>query len=172
MQKFQPRLIGFGFHDLPSEMRRHARRILPLFDAAKQIAVVIVKSKESLVLWMRAIRLGLRTRDKCWSGTGFNLCEIAHNGALDVFFRKRRVFALRIHIPLLPTQPKAKPVSVMDFVALMLHEQEEVAEIVRVGNGIAQVRFQHGTERRLTFGLTEPFNVADRFCTLSLKNYG
>ena len=47
----------------------------------------------------------------------------------------------------------------VDLVALMLHEQEEVAEIVRVGNGIAQVRFQHGTERRLTFGLTEPFNM-------------
>ena len=39
----------------------------------------------------------------------------------------------------------------VDLVALMLHEQEEVAEIVRVGNRIAQIRFQHGTERRLTF---------------------
>ena len=58
----------------------------------------------------------------------------------------------------------------MDFVALMLHEQEEVAKIVRVGNRIAQVRFQHGTERRLTFGLTEPFNIADRFGGLSLHN--
>ena len=60
----------------------------------------------------------------------------------------------------------------MDLVSFMLHEQEKVTEIIRVGNRIAQVRFQHGTERRLTFGLTEPFNVADRFCTLSLKNYG
>ena len=52
----------------------------------------------------------------------------------------------------------------------MLHEQEKVTEIVRVGNGIAQVRFQHGAERRLTFGLTEPFNIADRFGGLSLHN--
>ena len=59
----------------------------------------------------------------------------------------------------------------MDFVALMLHEQEEVAEIVRVGNRIAQVRFEHRAERWLPFGLAEPFNVADRFCTLSLKNH-
>ena len=50
----------------------------------------------------------------------------------------------------------------------MLHEQEKVTEIVRVGNRIAQVRFQHGTERWLPFGLTEPFDVADGFCVLSL----
>ena len=60
----------------------------------------------------------------------------------------------------------------MDLVALMLHEEKKVAEIVRVGNRIAQIRFQHGAERWLTFGLTEPFNIADRFCTLALKNYG
>ena len=137
MQEFQPRLIGFGFHDLSSKMRRHARRVLPLFDAAKQIAVMIVQRKESLVLWMRAIRLGLRMRDERRSGTSLDLCQIARNGAFNVFFRKRRVFALRIHETLLPAQAEAKPVAVMDFVALMLHEQEEVAEIVRVGNGVA-----------------------------------
>ena len=52
----------------------------------------------------------------------------------------------------------------------MLHEQEKVTEIVRICNGVTQVRFQHGTERRLTFGLTEPFNIADRFGGLSLHN--
>ena len=121
---------------------------------------------------MRAIWLRLRTLDECRSDTGFNLCEIPRNGALDVFFRKRCILALWIHIAFLPAQSKAQPVAVVDLVALMLHEQEKVAEIVRVCNGIAQVRFQHGTERRLPFGLAEPFNVADRFCTLSLKNYG
>ena len=54
-------------------------------------------------------------------------------------------------ITLLPAQSETEPVAVVDLVALMLHEQEKVTEIVRVGNGIAQVRFQHGTERRLTF---------------------
>ena len=47
-----------------------------------------------------------------------------------------------------------------------------MSEIVRVGNGVAQVRFQHGTERRLTFGLTEPFNIADRFGGLALHDDG
>ena len=121
---------------------------------------------------MWAVWLGLWAREERRSDTGFNLCEIARDGALDVFFRKCCVFAFRIHIPFLPAQTEAEPVSMMDLVSFMLHEQEKVTEIVRVCNGIAQVRFQHGTERRLTFGLTEPFNVADRFCTLSLKNYG
>ena len=133
---------------------------------------MVVQCKESLVLWVRAIWLRLRTRDKRRSGTGLNLCQIASDSALDIFFRKRRVFALRIHIPLLPAQTETEPVAVVDLVAFMLHEQEEVAEIVCVRNGVAEVCFQHGAERRLSFGLTQPFNIADRFCTLSLKNYG
>ena len=162
LQEFQPSLIGFGFHDLLPKMRCHARRVLPLFDAAEQIAVVIVKSKKSFVLWMWAVWLGLWAREERRSGTSLDLCEIARNGAFNVFFRKRRVFALRIHETLLPAQTESKPVAVVDLVALMLHEQEEVAEIVRVGNRIAQVRFQHGAERWLPFGLAEPFNIADR----------
>ena len=101
LKEFQPRLIGFGFHKLPPKMRCHARRILPLLNESKQIAVMVVQRKKSLVLWMRAIRLGLRAREERRSDTGFNLCEIARDGALDVFFRKCCVFAFRIHIPFL-----------------------------------------------------------------------
>ena len=153
-------------------MRRHARRILPLFDAAEQIAVVIVKSKKSFVLWMWAVWLRLRAREERRSGTSLDLCQIARNGAFNVFFRKRRVFAFRIHETLLPAQSETQPVAVVELVSFMLHEQEKVTEIVGVLDGIVQVRFQHGAERWLPFGLAEPFNIADRFCTLSLKNYG
>ena len=137
LQEFQPSLIGFGFHKLPPEMRRHARRVLPLFNAAEQIAVVIVKRKESLVLWMWAVWLGLWAREERRSGTSFDLCQIARNGAFDIFFRKRCILALWIHIAFLPAQSKAQPVAVVNLVALMLHEQEKVTEIVRVGNGVA-----------------------------------
>ena len=40
-------------------------------------------------------------REERRSDTGFNRCEIARDGALDVFFRKCCVFAFRIHIPFL-----------------------------------------------------------------------
>ena len=119
---------------------------------------------------MWAVWLGLWAREERRSDTGFNLCEIARDGALDVFFRICCVFALRIHETLLPAQSETETVAVVDLVALMLHEQEEVAEIVRVGNRIAQVRFQHGAERWLPFRLAEPFNIADRFGGLSLHN--
>ena len=77
-----------------------------------------------------------------------------------------------IHETLLPAQTESKPIAVVDLVALMLHEHEEVAEIVGIRNCVTQVRFQHGTERRLTFGLTEPFNIADSFGGLALHNDG
>ena len=86
---------------------------------------------------MWAVWLGLWAREERRSDTGFNLYEITRDGVLDVFFRICRVFAFRIHIPLLPAQSKAQPVAVVNLVALMLHEQEKVTEIVRVGNGVA-----------------------------------
>jgi len=94
----------------------------------------------------------------------------AVDGILDTVLRKPGILSSGILKAFLSPQSKAQTVAVVDLVAFMLHEQEKVTEIVRVGNGIAQVRFQHGTERRLTFGLTEPFNIADRFGGLSLHN--
>ena len=57
---------------------------------------------------MWAVWLRLRARNKRRSGTSLDLYQIARNGAFDVFFRKRRIFALRIHIAFLPAQAEAK----------------------------------------------------------------
>ncbi|MEF2908804.1 MAG: hypothetical protein U0O42_06165 [Oscillospiraceae bacterium] len=75
----------------------------------------IVQRKKSLVLWMWAVWLGLGARDERWSDTGFNLCEIACNGAFDIFFRKRCILAFRIHETLLTAQTESKPVAVADL---------------------------------------------------------
>ena len=58
----------------------------------------------------------------------------------------------------------------MDLIPLVLHEQEEVTEIVRVRNRIAQVRFQHGAECRLAFLLTQPLRIADSFLFIAFQN--
>ena len=50
----------------------------------------------------------------------------------------------------------------MDLIPLMLHEQEEVAEVVGVPDGIPQICLQQGAEGGLPFGLAQPLNVADR----------
>ena len=46
---------------------------------------MVVQSKEALVLGMWAVWLRLRARDERRSGTGFDLCQIARDGALDGF---------------------------------------------------------------------------------------
>ena len=58
----------------------------------------------------------------------------------------------------------------MDLVALMLHEQEEVTEIVGILDGIVQVRFEHRAERRLALFLTQPLRIADGFLFTVFQN--
>ena len=70
---------------------------------------------------MLAVWLGLWAREERRSGTGFDLCQIARNGAFNVFFRKRCILALWIHIAFLPAQSKAQPVAVVNLVALMMN---------------------------------------------------
>ena len=70
----------------------------------------------------------------------------------------------------LSAQPEAKTIAVMDLVALMLHEQEEVTKIVGIFNGVAQVCLQHGTECRLTLLLTQPLRIADSFLFIAFQN--
>ena len=58
----------------------------------------------------------------------------------------------------------------MDLIAPMLHKKEKVTEIVGILDGIAQIRFQHGTERRLALFLTQPLRIADSFLFIAFQN--
>ena len=58
----------------------------------------------------------------------------------------------------------------MDLIALMLHKQEKVTEIVGILNSVTQIRFQHGTERRLALFLTQPLRIADGFLFIIFQN--
>ena len=60
----------------------------------------------------------------------------------------------------------------MDLIPLMLHEQEEVAEVVGVPDSIPQICLQHGAEGGLPFGLAQPLDVADRPGRLVLHDDG
>ena len=59
-----------------------------------------------------------------------------------------------------------------DFVAHVLHEQEEVAQVVGVRYGGAQILLQHGAEGGLAPGPAQPLNVADRLGGLPLEENG
>lgn len=58
-----------------------------------------------------------------------------------------------------------------DLIAHVLHEQEEVAQVIGVRYGGAQVRLQHGAEGGLAPGPAQPLNVADRFGRFSLHEH-
>ena len=58
------------------------------------------------------------------------------------------------------------------FVAHVLHEQEEVAQVVGVRYGGAQILLQHGAEGGLAPGPAQPLNVADRLGGLPLEENG
>ena len=60
----------------------------------------------------------------------------------------------------------------MDLIPLMLHEQEEVAEVVGVPDGIPQICLQQGAEGGLPPGLPQPLHIADGFGRLSRHNNG
>ena len=50
-----------------------------------------------------------------------------------------------------------------DLIALVLHEQEEVPQVVGVLDGLPQIRLQQTAEGGLILGLAEPLNVTHRF---------
>ena len=60
----------------------------------------------------------------------------------------------------------------LDLPALVFHEQEEVAQVVGVLDGVPQVRLQHGAEGELAPGLPEPLRIADRPGPLALQDDG
>ena len=59
-----------------------------------------------------------------------------------------------------------------DLPALVFHEQEEVAQVVGVLDGVPQVRLQHGAEGGLSPGLPEPLRITDRPGPLALQDNG
>ncbi len=59
-----------------------------------------------------------------------------------------------------------------DFPAHVLHEHEGVTQVIGVLDSDPKVRFQHGAEGGLAFGLPQPFDVADGLRGLAFHNYG
>ena len=86
LQELQTRFVNISLHDLFSQVRRHARRVLPFFDPTEQIAVMKVQRKESCVLWMWVVWLQLWLRREDRFSSDFDLLQIAQNGLFDAFF--------------------------------------------------------------------------------------
>ena len=92
--------------------------------------------------------------------------------SLDALLSEPGVLPARDEEPLLAPETETQAVSMLDFPALVFHEQEEVAQVVGVRYGGAQILLQHGAEGGLAPGPAQPLNVADRLGGLPLEENG
>ena len=161
-QERELRLILLEAHDRLPQMRRHAGRILPLFDFAQQIEIMDIEGKKTAVSGMLPVRLIRQPRRQDRPQSRFDLFQVALDGSTDSVLCEQRISPAGVLKSLLSTQAETEPAAMMDLIPLMLHEQEEVAEVVGVPDGIPQICLQHGTEGGLPLGLAQPLNVADR----------
>ena len=60
----------------------------------------------------------------------------------------------------------------LDLIPLVLHDEEEVANVVGVLYGLPQIRLQHCPEGGLTLVLPQPLDVTDRLFSLALHDNG
>ena len=56
----------------------------------------------------------------------------------------------------------------LDLIALVLHDEEEVSDIVGILYGLPQIRLQHGAEGRLALALPQPLDITDCLFCLAL----
>ena len=161
-QERELRLILLEAHDRLPQMRRHAGRILPLFDFAQQIEIMDIEGEKTAVSGMLLVRLICRQRRQDRPQPRFDLFQVALDGSTDSVLCEQRISPAGVLVSILPPQAKTEPAAMMDLIPLMLHEQEEVAEVVGVPDGVMQICLQHGTEGGLPPGLAQPLNVADR----------
>ena len=104
--------------------------------------------------------------------SSLNGSQISLDGGPDAVLGEQWIFPAGDHEALLSPQTEAQAVPVADFVAHVLHEQEEVAQVVGVRYGGAQILLQHGAEGGLAPGPAQPLNVADRLGGLPLEENG
>ena len=72
-------------------MRRHAGRVLPLFDLAQQIEIMDIESKEAAVLGMFPVRLIRRPRRQDRPQSRFDLFQVALDGSTDSVLCEQRI---------------------------------------------------------------------------------
>ena len=93
---------------------------------------------------------------------GFNGGQVPLDGGPDALLGEQWIFPAGYHKAFLSPQAEAQPVPMADLIALVLHEQEEVPQVVGVLDGLPQIRLQQTAEGGTALGLAEPLDVAHR----------
>ena len=165
-------LVALKLHDLPPEMGRHLWRVLPLPGLAQQIEVVDVQGHKSGVLLgvAPAVRLIPGPVDDGRACAGFDGIEVPFDGGADPGLGEQRIFPARHHEALLAPQTETEAIPMLDLISLVLHDEEEVTDIVGILYGLPQIRLQHGPESRLALALPQPLDVTNRFFCFTLHD--
>ena len=121
-----------------------------------------IEGEKTAVSGTLPVRLICRQRRQDRPQPRFDLFQVALDGSTDSVLCEQRISPTGVLKSLLPSQAETEPAAMMDLIPLMLHEQEEVAEVVGVPDGIPQICLQQGAEGGLPPGLAQPLNVADR----------
>ena len=90
----------------------------------------------------------------------------------DAVLGEQRVFSARYHEPILAPQTETEAIPMLDLISLVLHDEEEVTDIVGILYGLPQIRLQHCPEGGLAPALPQPLNVADGLICFSLHDDG
>src|SRR5699024_10019849 len=149
------------------QVRRHPGGILSLFDFSQQVEIMNVQGQKARVFGVSAVGTKHGSVRKSGPLTCLDFLQIAKECSADTVLCEGGIFSAWILKPLLPPQTESQTVSVADLVALVLHEQEEVSQVIGVLNGLPEIRLQHGAEGGLTPGLTQPLHIAHGFGGLS-----
>ena len=60
----------------------------------------------------------------------------------------------------------------LDLISLVLHDEEEVTDVVGILDSLPQICLQHGAEGGLAPALPQPLDVTDRLFSLALHDNG
>ena len=153
-------------------MRRHAGRILPLFDFSENVEVVVVQCQKSGVFRVLLVGLVRLPVGNCEIFAHENSIQIAIDGSPNSILGILRILPFRVHEMCLPSELEAQAATVLDLIPLPLHEPEEVSDGVGVLDGCFQIGLQHGAVGGLAFTLTQPFNITHRLLPVTLDDDG
>ena len=120
-----------------------------------------VQPEEARVLLVLSVGAVGRAIDSRVTQSPLHVLQIAVDCRQNPFLREQGILPSGTQVPLLPPEAKGQAVSVFDFVPHPLHKGVEVTKAVCLPDCRPQVRFQHGAEGGLAFGLPQPLHIAD-----------
>ena len=122
-------------HDLLTHFAGDLWRVLPLFNFAEDVEIVVVQGQKAGIFRMLLVGLVRLTMNNSKLLAHEDSIHVAVNGRPNSILGILRILPLRVHEVGLSTEPKTQAIAVLDLIALPLHESEEIPDGVGILNG-------------------------------------